>query len=70
MPSAGFRTSKAYAATGELDAVPFLTLSQAIKAYAPDVAVSPLGNFVVIWPEEHWPEIKTTVQPIRLDKRH
>jgi hypothetical protein len=47
-----------------------LTLSQAIKAYAPDVAVSPLGDFVVIWHEEHWPAIKTTVQPIRRDKRH
>lgn len=45
---------------------PVQTLSQAIKAYAPDVAVSPTGDFIVVWHEEQFPAIKTIIQPIRL----
>jgi hypothetical protein len=49
---------------------PMHTLSQAIQAYAPDVAVSPTGAFMVVWHEEAWPAMKTVLQPIRLDERH
>ena len=44
------------------------TLSQAIKAYAPDVAAAPNGEFVVVWHEEEFPGLKTMVQTIRLPK--
>ncbi len=44
------------------------TLSQAIKAYAPDVAVAPSGDFVVAWHEEQFPVLKTVTQAIRLLK--
>ena len=43
-------------------------LSQAIKAYAPDVAVAPSGDFVVAWHEEQFPVLKTVTQVIRLVK--
>jgi hypothetical protein len=43
-------------------------LSQAIKAYAPDVAVAPRGDFVVAWHEEQFPVLKTVTQAIRLVK--
>jgi len=43
------------------------TVSQAIKAYAPDIAVSPPGDFVVVWHEEQFPVTKTVVQSIQLD---
>jgi hypothetical protein len=39
---------------------PVRTLSQAIKAWAPDVAVAPDG-FVVAWHEEQFPVTKTIV---------
>ena len=48
---------------------PIHTLSQAIKAYAPDIAVSPTGDFIVVWHEEQFPAIKTIIQPVRLDAR-
>jgi hypothetical protein len=44
------------------------TLSQAIKAYAPDVAVTPSGDFVVAWHEEQFPVLKTITQTILLPK--
>ena len=44
------------------------TLSQAIKAYAPDVAVTPSGDFVVAWHEEQSPVFKTVTQAIKLSK--
>jgi hypothetical protein len=44
------------------------TLSQAIKAYAPDVAVTPSGDFVVAWHEEQFPVFKTVTQAIKLSK--
>jgi hypothetical protein len=43
-------------------------LSQAIKAYAPDVAASPSGDFVVAWHEEQFPALKTVTQTIKLSK--
>jgi hypothetical protein len=46
---------------------PVQVLSQAIKAYAPSVTISPAGEFVVVWHEEQFPHVKTVVQPIRLD---
>jgi hypothetical protein len=45
---------------------PLHPLSPAIKAFAPDVAVSSTGDFMVVWHEEHFPAIKTVVQPVRL----
>lgn len=48
---------------------PIHTLSQAIKAYALDVTVSPAGDFIVVWHEEQFPAIKTIVQPVRLEER-
>jgi hypothetical protein len=46
---------------------PVQVLSQAIKAYAPAIAVAPTGDFVVVWHEEQFPVAKTIVQPLRLD---
>jgi hypothetical protein len=43
-------------------------LSQAIKAYAPDVALAPSGDFVVAWHEEQFPVLKTVTQTIKLPK--
>jgi len=43
-------------------------LSQAIKAYAPDVAVAPGGAFVLAWHEEQFPALKTVTQTIKLPK--
>jgi hypothetical protein len=45
---------------------PVHVLSTAIKAYAPDVARTPDGGFLVSWHEEQFPALKTVVQPIRL----
>lgn len=36
------------------------------KAYTPDVAVSPTGEFVVVWHEEQFPLTKTVIQTIQL----
>lgn len=41
------------------------SLSTAIKAYAPDVAAAPNGDFVVVWHEEQFPSTKTVVQWLR-----
>ncbi len=38
------------------------SLSTAIKAYAPDVAATPNGDFVAVWHEEQFPWHKTVVQ--------
>ncbi|MEW6298593.1 MAG: hypothetical protein AB1671_12730 [Thermodesulfobacteriota bacterium] len=40
-------------------------LSQALKAYAPDVTVSPTGEVVVVWHEEQFPFVRTVVQSLR-----
>jgi hypothetical protein len=57
-----------YTTDGGKTLSPIHTLSQAIKAYAPDVAVSPTGDFIVVWHEEQFPAIKTIIQPVRLDE--
>ncbi|MGH7964980.1 MAG: hypothetical protein ACRERD_24725 [Candidatus Binatia bacterium] len=44
---------------------PIQMLSRALKAYAPDITVSPDGDFVVVWHEEQFPLTKTVIQPIR-----
>lgn len=41
------------------------SLSTALKAYAPDVAVAPNGDFVAVWHEEQFPSTKTVVQWLR-----
>jgi hypothetical protein len=46
---------------------PIHVLSQAIKAYAPSIAISPTGEFGVVWHEEQFPVTKTVIQPIHLD---
>lgn len=43
---------------------PVQSLSSALKAYAPDVAVSPTGGFIVVWHEEQFPVIKTIIHPL------
>ena len=45
---------------------PVQTLSKAVKAYSPDVAVAPGGGFVVAWHEEQFLSLKTVVQPLRV----
>jgi hypothetical protein len=45
---------------------PVRVLSTAVKAYAPDVAVSRPGEFIVAWQEEQFPMMKTVVQPVSL----
>lgn len=42
------------------------TLSTAIKAWEPDVAVAPDGSFLVAWHEEQFPSVKTVVQTVRV----
>lgn len=58
-----------YITDGGATLSPIHTLSQAIRAYAPDVAVSPTGDFIVVWHEEQFPAIKTIVQPVRLEEQ-
>jgi hypothetical protein len=41
------------------------TLTQAVKAFAPEVAVAP-GGFVIVWHEEQFPSIKTVIHPVKL----
>jgi hypothetical protein len=45
---------------------PIRVLSTAIKAYAPDIAFAPDGDFLVAWHEEQFPFLRTVVQPVRL----
>jgi hypothetical protein len=45
------------------------TLSSVVKAYTPDVAVAPDGEFVIVWNEEAFPDLRTVVQPISLPVR-
>lgn len=44
---------------------PVQVLSRALKSYKPDLAVSPSGDFVVVWHEEQFPVIKTVVQTVQ-----
>ncbi len=47
---------------------PVRTLSQAIKAWAPDVAVGP-GGFLVAWHEEQFPATKTIVVQVTAEEK-
>ena len=42
------------------------TLSTAIKAWEPDIAVAPDGSFLIAWHEEQFPNVKTAVQTVRV----
>jgi hypothetical protein len=44
---------------------PSQTLTQAVKAFAPDVIAAP-GGFIVVWHEEQFPSIKTVIHTITL----
>jgi hypothetical protein len=46
---------------------PVRSLSKAIKAWAPDVAVVP-GGFLVAWHEERFPAVRTIVQQISVEE--
>ena len=46
---------------------PPLSLSPAIKAFAPAVAVAQVG-FIIVWHEEQFPSIKTVVQTLTLSE--
>jgi hypothetical protein len=43
------------------------TLTQAVKAFAPDVVAAP-GGFVVVWHEEQFPSIKTVIHSVKLQE--
>jgi hypothetical protein len=55
-----------YSTNGGQTFSPVQSLSSALKAYAPDVAVSSTGEFVVAWHEEQFPLTKTVIQTVRL----
>jgi len=57
-----------YSLDGGRTLSPPQALSQAIKAYAPDVAAAPNGEFVVAWHEEEFPGLKTVIQTLRLQR--
>ena len=57
-----------YSTDGGRTLSPARSLSDAIKAYAPDVAVAPGGEFVVAWQEEPFPVLRTVTQTIKLPK--
>jgi hypothetical protein len=42
------------------------TLSDALKAYAPDVKVAPSGDFLVAWHEERFPALKAVVRAVQV----
>jgi hypothetical protein len=44
------------------------SLSDAVKAYTPDVAAAPGGEFVVAWQEEPFPVLRTVTRTIKLPK--
>lgn len=55
-----------YSTDGGATLSPIHSLSQALKAYAPDITVAPNGDFVAVWHEEQFPAVKTVVQPLQL----
>jgi hypothetical protein len=55
-----------YSTDGGQTLSPIRVLSTALKAYAPAIAVSGPGEFVAVWHEEHFPLVKTVLQPLRL----
>ena len=56
-----------YTSDGGRTLSPVHTLSSAIKAWEPDIAVGHDGTFVVAWHEERFPSVVTVVQTLRLD---
>jgi hypothetical protein len=44
------------------------TLTQAVKAFAPDVVAAGSGRFIMVWHEEAFPSIKTVIQITQLEK--
>jgi hypothetical protein len=56
-----------YSTDGGRTFSPVQVLSQALKASAPDITVLPTGDFLVVWHEEQFPQLKTVVQTVRLD---
>ena len=44
------------------------SMSEAVKAYAPDVATAPGGEFVVAWQEEPFPALRTVTRTLKLPK--
>lgn len=56
-----------YSSDGGRTLSPVQVLSTALNAYAPDVAVSGPGEFVVVWHEKAFPLTKTVLQPLRLN---
>jgi hypothetical protein len=56
-----------YTVDGGRTLSPIHTLSNAIKAWEPDIVVGRDGNFVVAWHEEQFPSVKTVVQSVRLE---
>jgi hypothetical protein len=43
-----------------------VVLSRALKAWAPDVVVTPSGEFLIAWHEEQFPSVKTVTQRVRV----
>jgi hypothetical protein len=43
------------------------TLTQSVKAFAPDVVATP-GGFIIVWHEETFPSIKTVIQTVMLQE--
>ena len=58
-----------YTVDGGKTLSPVQTLSTAIKAWEPDIAVARPGEFVVVWHEERFPSVTTVVQPLTLPKK-
>jgi hypothetical protein len=44
------------------------TLTQAVKAFAPDVVVAPGGGFLLVWHEEAFPSVKTVIHSMNLEE--
>ena len=55
-----------YTVDGGRTLSPIHTLSTAVKAWEPDIAVTRDGSFVVAWHEERFPHVKTVVQTLRI----
>lgn len=55
-----------YTADGGQSLSPIQTLSTAIKAWEPDIAMGPDGSFLIAWHEEQFPSVKTVVQTVRV----
>jgi hypothetical protein len=57
-----------YSSDGGRTFSPIQSLSPALKAYAPDIAASPLGGVVVVWHEEEFPVLKTVVRALQFNQ--